>query len=520
MEARPWKGAVPAAMDLARAARFTLGPVSIEPALRRASAGGRTETLEPRAMRVLVALAGAAGGVLTRDDLLELAWDGQIVSDNAINRVISQLRRLLADLAGDAVKLETITKVGFRLIAGNGPGAHSLAEPSLAAQDEAGLSRRGLLAGGAIVLLGAAGLATWRMLNPPADPRVLDLLERGRAALRDEMPDSTQQGIGFFTEAVRLDPEYAPAWGLLALAYRNVAEFADEAEIAPAVAAGERAARRALALDDDQAEALAALALLPPIYGDWLACEKRLRAVLERHPDQIEALAGLGLLLFSVGRAREAAEVTSRLVQLDPLSPIHLYRRAYHLWTLGHLAEADQAIDRGMQLWPTHPAIRFARFLLFAGSGRHDAALQFLDDHPGMLSDLGTTAWRSALTAARSGSLSDAARAVAASMATARTGDGCVTAILALSQVPAIAQTFVVAEGYLLRRGPLITNIGRLGGTVVNNQRWRKTMMLFTPATQRMRADPRFAQLCEDIGLERYWRDSGWQPTFREQAQR
>jgi len=519
MEVRPWKGNLPAAMDLARAAPFTLGPIRVEPALRQIGAAGRTETLEPRSMRVLVALAGAEGGVLTRDDLLELCWDGQIVSDNAINRVISQLRRVIGELAGDEVRLETITKVGFRLVAGETRAAE--ADRRAVALDRPGkpwLSRRAALAGGAAVLAGAVGLAAWRMLNSPVDPRVEDLLERGRAALRDELPDSTQQGIGFFEEAVRIDPEHAPSWGLMALGYRNVAEFADEAEIARAVAASERAARRALSLDADQAEASAALALLPPIYGDWLACERRLRAVLARHPEQIDALAGLGLLLFSVGRAREAAEVTGRLVELDRLSPIHLYRRAYHLWTMGQLAEADQAIDRGMQLWPTHPAIRYARFLIFAGSGRHEAALRFLERYPGILSELGAAAWRTALTAADTGSLSDTARAVAASMAAARTGDGCVTAILALGQVPAVTQTFVVAEGYLLRRGALITEIGRLGGTVVNNQRWRKTMMLFTPATAAMRADPRFARLCEDIGLARYWRESASTPYHLEQA--
>src|SRR5262245_13263540 len=99
MEARPWKGDLPAAMDLARAVPFTLGPIRVEPALRQVSAAGRIETLEPRTTRVLVALAGAGGGVLTRDDLLEVCWDGQIVSDNAINRVISQLRRMIAELA-------------------------------------------------------------------------------------------------------------------------------------------------------------------------------------------------------------------------------------------------------------------------------------------------------------------------------------------------------------------------------------------------------------------------------------
>ena len=57
MEARPWRGDLPAAMDLAHAPAFALGPLTVEPALRKVSAVGRSEVLEPRTMRVLVALA-------------------------------------------------------------------------------------------------------------------------------------------------------------------------------------------------------------------------------------------------------------------------------------------------------------------------------------------------------------------------------------------------------------------------------------------------------------------------------
>lgn len=66
-------------------------------------------------MRVLVALGENPGCVLSRDRLLEDCWDGQIVTDNAVTRVISILRRAFSDLAGEAVRIETIAKVGFRL---------------------------------------------------------------------------------------------------------------------------------------------------------------------------------------------------------------------------------------------------------------------------------------------------------------------------------------------------------------------------------------------------------------------
>ena len=67
--------------------------------------------------------------------------------------------------------------------------------------------------------------------------------------------------------------------------------------------------------------------------------------------------------------------------------------------------------------------------------------------------------------------------------------------------------TVTVTDGFLLRRGPLIPTLwlGR-NDMPVNDQRWRRTMMLFTPACAPLRADPRFAELCQGVGFTDYWR--------------
>jgi hypothetical protein len=49
----------------------------------------------------------------------------------------------------------------------------------------------------------------------------------------------------------------------------------------------------------------------------------------------------------------------------------------------------------------------------------------------------------------------------------------------------------------------------------VNDQRWRKTVMLFVPTTAALRSDGRFETLVQAIGLEDYWRRRGMQPDYR-----
>ena len=102
-------------IDLAHAVPFRLGPLMVEPPLRQITAA-RSETLEPRVMQVLVVLAMANGAIVSRDDLVRQCWEGRIVGDDSINRVIARLRKLVEDHGDGAVRIETITKVGYRLI--------------------------------------------------------------------------------------------------------------------------------------------------------------------------------------------------------------------------------------------------------------------------------------------------------------------------------------------------------------------------------------------------------------------
>ena len=108
------RAGVIARVDLAHEPDFPLGPIRVRPAQREISGEGWQESLEPRVMRLLVALARAKGEILSRDDLIESCWDGVIVGEDAINRCIGQLRRLAETYEGEFA-IETLARVGYRL---------------------------------------------------------------------------------------------------------------------------------------------------------------------------------------------------------------------------------------------------------------------------------------------------------------------------------------------------------------------------------------------------------------------
>jgi DNA-binding winged helix-turn-helix (wHTH) protein/tetratricopeptide (TPR) repeat protein len=100
-------------MDLTREADFVLGGLSIRPSTRQVETPDGPLTLEPRIMQVLVALARRRNQVVSRDELLNVCWDGVIVGDDSIHRCISRLRKLGESTS--AFRVETIPRVGYRL---------------------------------------------------------------------------------------------------------------------------------------------------------------------------------------------------------------------------------------------------------------------------------------------------------------------------------------------------------------------------------------------------------------------
>lgn len=502
---------VPAPLPLARRADFRLGAATVRPSVRTIDGPDGSATAEPRVMQVLLAFVDADGAVLTREDLIRIAWNGTIVGDDSVNRAIAEVRRISRETSA-GFTIETIPRIGYRLEAG---ATEAEAETALADALPAPATRRWVIGGTVAVALGGVGL--WSALRDRADPRAALLVERGKQALRLALPDSDAQGVSAFSEAVAIEPRNAEAWGLLALALRNKAENSEPDGVTGAVEAMEQAARRALALDPTEGNALTALATIRPAFGDWLNAEKRLLAVLKVAPDNVAAISSFVLLLQQVDRRRDSWIWNERVIALDPLSPIHQFRRALKQWIFGRIAESDQTIERALQLWPRHPAIWNARKLTFAFTGRAGEGLAFIDDvqaRPPTAAAPTIAYWRSALTALESRAPADIAATRKAMLDAAPRSPGfAASAILILSALGQIDDAFAVAEGYLLRRGRFVGTLWTGSGQMpVTDMRWRRTMFIFTPATVPMRADPRFKLLLDGIGLTDYWRQRGIGP--------
>lgn len=103
-------------MILVESLSYQFDDVVIETRSHRLLRGGTALEVEPKAFRVLLYLVENHGRVVPKDELVQAVWDGAFVSDNALTRVIAQLRKQLGDAARDSRVIETVPTIGYRFL--------------------------------------------------------------------------------------------------------------------------------------------------------------------------------------------------------------------------------------------------------------------------------------------------------------------------------------------------------------------------------------------------------------------
>lgn len=94
---------------------FKLGPWQVKPSQNCMVAESIQRHLEPKVMAVLKTLAAANGELIEREELIARVWPNQVISNDALNNCIANLRRQLAMKGIETEYIKTIPKQGYQL---------------------------------------------------------------------------------------------------------------------------------------------------------------------------------------------------------------------------------------------------------------------------------------------------------------------------------------------------------------------------------------------------------------------
>jgi TolB-like protein/Tfp pilus assembly protein PilF len=141
---------------------------------------------------------------------------------------------------------------------------------------------------------------------------------RGESAARGNSPMALHDAIGYFEQAVKLDPKFAIAWSDLAQAHLLLGiYFEDPREHMPQAS---EYANRALQFDSESGEAHGTLGLVKLLYDwDYAGATSELASIKDEE-SALTVLSCTSHLMAQTGQTRGADEMVHRMLGYDPQS--------------------------------------------------------------------------------------------------------------------------------------------------------------------------------------------------------
>jgi TolB-like protein/Tfp pilus assembly protein PilF len=206
----------------------------------------------------------------------------------------------------------------------------------------------------------------------PMDTEAYNLVLLGRYLVEQRTRPSVKKAIAALSQAVKLAPDHADGWTMLARAIWQEASggWIHGAQHREAMRASREALDRALSADPDSPEAYEFLGWLTWSYDwDWSTADHAIRRSLQVKPDNPRALNTAACLALTLGRLDESLEIFGRALGLDPLNTPVLNNLALAYLYADRFDEAESAIKRAIAILPDAAVHRYILGRIYLAMG-------------------------------------------------------------------------------------------------------------------------------------------------------
>jgi len=343
---------------------------------------------------------------------------------------------------------------------------------------------------------------TFSRSSPRAvDPSIYDLYLR--AIPKSYSPDELRTHVGVLEVVTQRAPEFAEAWARLAYLRAWLHFYQPFAERPAAAARVEQESARALALDAQSADGLAARLFVIPPFGHFIETDAVLER-LRRAPGAGDGRRYIGYMLRTMGWIRESLEESERAYLLDALDPMSANSVALARMAAGRV---DAAIPVYEDLVERAPEMSFpVSSLLRAYAFRRDWSAV---DRLLVLAEKRELRELSEGLAFIRAKRDPSAENIGAFRATleshvAKTGGADISRLVYAAHLGLVDDAYHAAA--TARLGPAGTRDDVMGPDGY------RTSLLFQAGMPEMRNDVRFPRLCARLGLVELWSATGKWP--------
>ncbi len=328
---------------------------------------GTPVPLTQKAFAVLRVLVKNGGHLVTKDELMRQVWPEACVEEGNLSQAISALRKAFGESHQSHQSheyIETVARRGYRFIA------------TVKMHDEPdGLSIEGIEVtdrtpernseSGKVGERSTHGVSAseWVAKRYGENEQAHHLYLRGRYYWSKYTLDGLKEGIQQFSQAIKIDPDYALPYTGLADCYYRLSNI----HLPPrkAMRKAKTAVMKALKRDETLAEAHALLGLIRMFYDrDWPTAKTEFKRAIKLGPRSALAHKRYGWILGMLGQFDESIKEMNHALDLEPRSPdlhaglgiiLHLARR-YD----AAIAQAQLALDIEPEFFPAHVLLGIA----------------------------------------------------------------------------------------------------------------------------------------------------------------
>lgn len=216
-----------------------------------------------------------------------------------------------------------------------------------------------------------------------------ELYLRGRHAMDRGDKASVEGAVGYFQQALELDPSFIRAVEWLAFAQFDIAAL----NWAPPRDSYERARasiKRGLALNPNSGGLHALMALILGQYDwDWSAADDEAKRALVLDPHDVGVLESAANVFFDLGRWDEAARLLGASLAIDPLNFSAHWDLATVRIRTGRFSEAEDGFRKALEISPNAAVVHSNLGWTLLYEGKLEEALAEMRQEPTDLRDWG-----------------------------------------------------------------------------------------------------------------------------------
>lgn len=204
----------------------------------------------------------------------------------------------------------------------------------------------------------------------------IDNYLQGRYFWNRRTEQDIRKAIGYFEAAISADRNYAQAYAGLADSYNQLGTvMIGVMPPSEARRTGETAARKGLEIDNEVAEAHAALGYENFFNWNWASAEEEFKRSIQLNPNYASAHSHYGLYLVARERIDEGIAEINRAEELDPLSLSISSSRGFLLLNARRYEEAIEQQRRVIAIDPNHYQAHWFLALTYLANGQIDRTI-------------------------------------------------------------------------------------------------------------------------------------------------